>query len=353
MTTANGSVKKKMTSTSLAIIALNVGDGDSILVRFPAKYGNKNSCAVVDCCNSKKTIAALEDLNIDHIPFLCVTHPHYDHNKGVKSLIKWCLKNEVKIDEFWDSGFRHVSKTHYDIIQLLRENPDIKVIQPTSGFETTINRVRILVLSPSIYLKNRYDTFGTNINNASIVLKLDYPPKDIAPYYLDSKTASENDLAESERIKQNTVILGGDAQFDAWARITQEFPELISTNNRAALIDPSVKKHKPLKCQVLKIPHHMSKHGISLEVVETLRPTHSLVSCGRSSRHKFPHELADLAVMDIVSKENKKKGKFGIYYTGHRNKKKSSGTLVAILQGGSSRPVIYGLGEKVFQDAPL
>ena len=342
-----------ITPASLAVVVLNVGDGDAILVRFPTKYGNKTACAVVDCYNAKKTIAALKDLNVEYIPFICITHPHYDHNKGIKKLIQWCQKNNIVIDQLWDSGFRHVSKTHYDIIQLLRESPDIKVIRPTSGFETIINRVKVLVLSPSIYLKNRYDTFGTNINNASIVLKLEYPPKDIAPYYLDSDKASEKDLSENERMKQNTIILGADAQFDAWARITQEFPELQRTSNRGQLIDPKVRKHAPLRSQVLKIPHHMSKHGISLEVVETIRPNHSLVSCGYPSKHKFPHELAVLAVKDIVSKEKKKKKEFGIYYTSHRDPKKSSGTIVTILNGGKSRPKVCSLGEKVSENAPL
>jgi beta-lactamase superfamily II metal-dependent hydrolase len=341
-------VKRNMNKSTLAVITLNVGDGDAIIVRFPPEHGG-NACAVVDCYNADKTIAALEALKPDTIPFICATHPHYDHTRGMKKLLKWCLDNDLAPGQFWDSGFRHVSKTHYDIIKLLQENADkISLVQPTSGYETTINKVRVRVLSPSIHLKNRYDTFGTNINNASIVLKLEYPPKDIAPYYLTSEEASDQDLAENERLKQNTVILGGDAQFDAWARITDEFPELQRTENRGQMINADVIKHRPLRCQVLKVPHHMSKHGISLEVLETLMPRYTIASCDNKSKHGFPHELTVMAVEDI-----RKETDNGMRFTGHRDKNLRSGTVVALFRGSNKRPLLYALGESVDKNAPL
>jgi len=348
-------VKKNMTKTTLAVIVLNVGDGDAIIIKFPDQNGKK-ACAVVDCYNSKKTIAALEVLKPDIIHFICATHPHSDHILGMRALLQWCIDKDLAPKQFWDSGFRHVSKTHYDIIKLLQKHSDkIDVIYPTSGYKTTINKVSVKVLSPSINLKNRYDTFGTNINNASIVLKLEYPPKDIAPYYLSSKEASEEDLAENERLKQNTIILGGDAQFDAWARITDEFPELQRTQNRGQMINSDVIKHRPLRCQVLKVPHHMSKHGISLEVLETLMPRYSIASCANKSEYKFPHELTVMAAKDIRKTKEKDDG---IRYTGHRDKKLRSGTVVALLRGSNSKgkvskPLVYALGEPVGKNAPL
>jgi len=342
-------IKKNMTKSTLAVIVLNVGDGDAIIVRFPPEHG-KRACAVVDCYDADKTIAALEALQPEEIPFICATHPHYDHTRGMTKLIKWCVEKDLAPNQFWDSGFRHVSKTHYDIIKLLQEHSGkIDVIYPTSGYETTINKVSVKVLSPSIRLKNRYDTFGTNINNASIVMKLEYPPKDIAPYYLSSDEASEKDLAENERLKQNTVILGGDAQFDAWARITDEFPELQRTQNRGQMINAEVIKHRPLRCQVLKVPHHMSKHGISLEVMETLLPRYTVASCANKSKHGFPHELTVMAVEDI---RRKKKDK-GIRFTGHPDKSLRSGTVVALLRGRNTKPLLYALGEPARKNAPL
>jgi len=341
-------IMKNMKEDTLSLVVLNVGDGDSIIIRFPPKYGKK-ACAVVDCYNAKKTIAALEAFQPETIPFVCATHPHYDHTKGLAEVIEWCIKEDILVEQFWDSGFRHVSKTHYNLIGLLRDNPDIKVVYPTSGFEVTVNRVNVRVLSPSILLKNRYDTFGTNINNASIVLKLEYPPKDIAPYYLSAQDATEKDLAEQERMLQHSIILGGDAQFDAWARVTEEFPQLQRTSNRAQMIDPSVTKHRPLHCQVLKVPHHMSKHGISLEVLEILRPKYTIASCSDKSSHGFPHELTVMAVEDIVKKNKDKVMRF----TGHPDKSKRSGSIVALFKEKNMSPLVYSLGESVSKNAPL
>lgn len=341
-------LKKNMSENYMALIALNVGDGDAIIIKFP-KVDGKKVCAVVDCYNADKTIAALKKLKPDYIRFICASHPHYDHNKGLKELIEWCDSEGIKIKEFWDSGFRHVSKTHYNLINLLQGTSLINLVYPTSGYECTVGKVGVKVLSPSIHLKNRYDTFGININNASIVLKIEYPHKNIAKWFLSKKNASENDLIEEDRLAQNTLILGGDAQFDAWAKITDEFPKLIRTENRGQMIDPDLIKHNPLKCQVLKVPHHMSKHGISLEVLEIIKPIYTIASCSNSSKHGFPHELTVMAVEDI----HKKKKDKGMRFTGHREKIKRSGTIVAIFKGGSKRPLVYKLGEMVSQNAPL
>ncbi|HPQ69002.1 MAG TPA: hypothetical protein PKW95_07720 [bacterium] len=347
-------IKECLTSEALCLITLNVGDGDSLVVRFPPAHSeSKNGGAkkiigaVIDCNNADKTIDALRKLKIDELAFVCATHPHADHTIGLKGVIQWCLQNNVKIHQFWDSGFRHVSKIHYDLIKLLNENSEIKFVRPTSGYETIINMVRVQVLSPSILLKNRYDTFGTNINNASIVIKLEYPTTDIAEPF--GKKPTQKDLEEKNisgynPLKQNTIILGGDAQFDAWARVTEEFPELVKTSNRGQLIDPDAMTYRPLRCQVLKVPHHMSKHGISLEVLETIKPGAALASCADKSKHGFPHQITVLAAEDIKKK---------VYYTGHHQADLRSGTLVTVVKGDGGKPKIFALGEPAASPAPL
>ena len=341
-------IRKNLKNNTLAVITLNVGDGDSIIVRFPQKQGEDVVCAVIDCYNGDKTYEALLSLGAKKIKFICATHPHSDHTLGIKNLIESCLSSGIEIEQFWDSGFRHVSKIHYDLIRLLQAHPEIDVIFPTSGYETVVRKVRIQVLSPSIQLKNRYDTFGTNINNASIVMKLEYPPKDIAPYYHTSDAEFENRRAEDPKYRQHSMILAGDAQFDAWARITDEFPELIKTANRGQMIDTGSIKHTPLRCQVLKVPHHMSKHGISLEVLETLRPRYVITSCSNRSRHGFPHELTVMAVNDV-----RRTQKDVMWFTGHPDADKRGGSIVTLFDPDRVRPKIYALGEPASKSAPL
>ncbi|MCP4671678.1 MAG: MBL fold metallo-hydrolase [Desulfobacula sp.] len=341
-------IKKNLKNNTMSLITLNVGDGDAIIIRFPKQRGEDVSCAVIDCYNAKKTYGALKSLGAKKIHFICATHPHSDHTLGMKKLIETCLADGIEIKQFWDSGFRHVSKIHYNLVRLLQKHPEINVIFPTSGYETIINKVRVQVLSPSIQLKNRYDTFGTNINNASIVLKFEYPPKDIAPYYQTSDNNFDKFQAHEHKLKQHSIILGGDAQFDAWARITEDFPELKKTGNRGQMIDPDTIEHKPLRCQVLKIPHHMSKHGISLEVLEALHPRYTITSCANKSRHGFPHELTVMAVNDVRRKE-----KNVMWFTGHHMADKRAGSIVTLFNPKRVRPLIYGLGEPASKTAPL
>ena len=115
------------------------------------------------------------------------------------------------------------------------------------------------------------------------------------------------------------------------------------------MINPDIIEHRPLRCQVLKVPHHMSKHGISLEVLETLNPRYTITSCSNQSKHGFPHELTVMAVEDI----RKKKKDDGMRFTGHRDVEKRFGTIVALFCEKARRPLIYGLGESVSKPAPF
>lgn len=339
-----------LTDDKLAVFVLNVGHGDSIIIRFPTLDGTVVS-AVVDCYKYAKTIDAIERLNTGRIAFMCATHPHSDHMRGFENLIEWCRNTaNIDVDQFWDSGFRHVSGYHYDLIRCLQQHPEIAFLRLASGFEMTVNNVRISVLAPSIRLKNKYDTFGTEINNASIVLKLEYPAKDVAKYFETLGTFTDEDLAEEEKIQQNTMILGGDAQFDSWAHLVQEFPQQTryKGDNRGQLIpwkSWTEVTHTPIFSQVLKVPHHMSKNGISYEVLNNIRPKYAVVSCSNNHLHNCPHQLT-IDAADEVS---------GCYtfFTGNRSTPLRSGTIAVLFSGDGQEPELYRMGETVNQDAPI
>ena len=113
-----------------------------------------------------------------------------------------------KIEQFWDSGFRHSIDTWYNLIKYLKEDQGRCRFHKTeaSGLTITIAGVEITGdCSVDILPRNRYDTWGVNINNASIVLKLTYGEK--------------------------SIVLGGDAQWDSWGKITEEFPNYEKTTN--------------------------------------------------------------------------------------------------------------------------
>jgi beta-lactamase superfamily II metal-dependent hydrolase len=334
-----------LTDDKLAIFMLNVGHGDSLIVRFPIVNGEV-TCGLIDCFMGEKVEQALADLGTNKIAFMCATHPHFDHISGFKRIIKWARDEQnIPVAQFWDNGFRHVSGTHYSLIRCLQEHPEISFLRVTSGFEVTVNGVRVLVLAPSIRLKNRYDTFGTNINNSSIVLKLEYPAKDVAQYYAKPKVIGDEELAEEEKLKQSTAILAGDAQFESWAHAVQEFPQLSRSKvlNRGRLIRNVT--HKPFHCQLIKIPHHMSKNGISYEILYHMNPKMALVSSSDTHKHKCPHQLTVDATEELDGCE--------IAYTGNLDPALRSGSVAALLDKSGSKPKVFEMCETKEENAPI
>ena len=257
-------------SSTLSIHVLNVGDGDSIVVELPEENGI-HTHLVIDCYRADKTIKYLEALQATKLRLMVATHPHYDHIAGLKRVLK-AFTTPKEVEQFWDCGFRHNSNTWNQLIDYVRSQWELLFVRPTSGFSVRLAGVDITVLAPSIYLRNRYDTYGVNINNSSIVLKLTYG--------------------------KHSVILAGDAQWDSWSKMTEEYPHFEKTENPDQLIQVG-SEFLPLKCSVLKVAHHGSKHGTALEAIERLKPNKAIISCASNSRYKFPHSLATEALKDL------------------------------------------------------
>lgn len=288
----------------LVIHVLNVGFGDDILIGLPADDTGKRSYGLVDCKDAEKTRGYLNKLMPNpsertRLAFICATHPHQDHIKGIKSLLTDTTYRPL---EFWDSGFRHNSRTYRGILETLATK-DIKMTRVSSGMEWYYGRVRITVLSPSVALRNKYATYGVDMNNASIVLRLEHHSEDVL--LMCSKEYTGRVSLEAERAAgRSVVILAGDAEFDSWAQISEEYPRL----ERTSAHDPLVKKMiNHLACAVVKVAHHGSMHSAPLDIYEKMKPEVAVVSteqrvstkqaAGRTlTRGLFPHQSATIAL---------------------------------------------------------
>lgn len=263
----------KLRDDTLSLHVLNIGNGDSLVVELPKEANQPTrSHLIVDCFNADKTLDYLNKLGAQDIKLVVATHPHEDHILGLKEVME---NYPNSIGQFWDSGFRHNIDAWYELIEYIKNRKNITFIRPTSGMTLLVAGVEITVVAPSIYLRNRYDTFGVNINNASIVLKLTYAGK--------------------------TMILGGDAQWDSWGKITEEFPHYEKTTNPTQNIQLE-ETFNPLECVFLKASHHGSKHGTSLEAIERLGVNNAAISCAKDSQYGHPDALAIDAFKDIKSK---------------------------------------------------
>jgi hypothetical protein len=100
------------------------------------------------------------------------------------------------------------------------------------------------------------------------------------------------------------VILAGDAEFDSWSHISQEFPKL----ERQPGHDPHVKRMvNYLACGVIKVAHHGSMHSSPLDVYEKMAPELAIISSeqklgkkttaqGKLERYLFPHDSTIVAL---------------------------------------------------------
>jgi len=322
---------------------LNVGFGDNILVEFPVDKTGKRSYGLVDCRNFKKTKQYLDKLmNIrpgrPKLEFVCATHPHLDHISGINPFLK---DEKYRPKEFWDSGFRHKSQTYIRILQSLLLQ-GIRLIRVSSGLEWYFGKVQVTALAPSIRLRNKYATYGVDMNNASIVLRFEHHVEDLM--LVRSREYEGSVSLEAERqAGRSVVILAGDAEYDSWSHITEEFPRLERTEAHKPLVKKMVNY---LACSALKVSHHGSMHSAPLDVYEKMMPETAVVSTKQEESTKqmdgvvltrglFPHRLTITALEEcgaqILTTD-------GSYESEKESPPKKPGSIVIVVPpGGKSR----------------
>lgn len=285
---------------------LNVGFGDNIIIEFPEKNGYR-SYGLVDCFLHEKTKKYLDKLATlrtakKQLKFICATHPHKDHIMGIKKFIDDPVYRPL---EFWDSGFRHKSGLYLEILDSINTH-DVKMVRVSSGMEWYFDKVQISALSPSIRLRNRYATYGVDMNNASIVLRIEHHSKDYVLIQSQEYKTNEGKLAE-RRAGRSVVILSGDAEYDSWSYITDEFPRREKPNEHNPLVTKMI---NPISCAVIKVAHHGSMHSTPLDVYEKMKPEVAIISTKQLFKEKnsgpvplnrpmFPHSTSKSSLEEV------------------------------------------------------
>jgi beta-lactamase superfamily II metal-dependent hydrolase len=352
---------------TLVYIVLNVGDGDCQLILLPADETGQRRLIVVDAIAAKKLVKLIDACdahqllgpNGPELELVVATHPHADHIRGIPTVLD---TYQASRPEVWDSGYRHASGMFMDIMDRVARY-DLRRTVVSGGMSRTIAKARVSVLAPSVALQRQFDTYGVNVNDASVSLKIDYPATQVLKD-LDGQTGRTKLTYINQKIG-NTLILGADAQMRSWAQVLVDFPQLgpVSTPVTTAL--QLTGGTNPLRADVFKIPHHGSKHGLTLELVEAVNPSISIVSSGRSGgKYEFPHEVAMAQLREAVNARSSTPGQAHddddaliLAYTGSVLSGPAGTTgpagSVCVLCPLAGRPTVWRLMDDVTQDIDL
>jgi beta-lactamase superfamily II metal-dependent hydrolase len=142
---------------------LNVGCGNMVAILFP-----NGKTMVVDCNlfkdNSDAIIAFLKNKGVNKIDVFLNTHRDSDHLRGIKE-----LNAKIPITEIWDNEVSgSTDADEYQDYMILRRNKINATKRPFTYNDKFCNNV---VLQ---YINANYDDVNYDINDTSIVIKIDY-----------------------------------------------------------------------------------------------------------------------------------------------------------------------------------
>jgi hypothetical protein len=316
--------------TAMFYFLLNVGDGDTQLLLLPARSETEHRrVIVVDAGTTRKLPALLDRLAAEGLvppprggdqvcALVVATHPHDDHIEGMAELLS--TYGSAGIADFWEPGY-HAPTGAFAEMMVAVEEERIRHGEPTAGTTLYVDGTKITVLAPSVHLRTAYDSYGVDCNDASIVLRVEFPAVRIATQRQRDGRESRMDLRLP---KPWSLILGADAQTRSWSHTATEFPQLHRGQNAALYRGLAEARGRDyLAAEILKVSHHASKHGINTELIERIRPQVTLISSvGGGGRYGFPHALATQAIAEALAPTARSgsmppvDADLGIHYTG-------------------------------------
>ena len=273
---------------ALVHFLLNVGDGDSqVLLLPPGGTDGDRRVVIVDVATQRKVprlLAALHEAGllpppgtVGQVALLVATHPHFDHIGGMSELVDVLGRGSGCIEQFWDPGFYSPNPSFHELMRRLEDDPRIRRLQPTSGATLFLDAVRLTVLGPGVALRMRFDTYGMQVNDASLTLMVEFPATRIYAEAASDRPGEVNRRLTTRRSRR--LLLGADAQFTSWVQTTSDFPDLHDHGNPLLHKELRTAVGKdPLRADVFKLSHHASKNGVNVELLSRVQARATLVS---------------------------------------------------------------------------
>lgn len=352
----------------LVYFLLNVGDADCQLILMPAEADaageSYRRAIVVDVGRTGKLPPLVEALRAspsDHVmlrrtpgpgtfPIVVGTHPHDDHLRGMPEFFG---RYGEEVGEYWDPGYYFTGSAYVETMAALEDASRwIQYAQPTSGLTRFVGPLKLVVLSPSIGLRNRFDSYGVTPNNASVSLKIEFP---------SARVEQRDEERRYLRIRRpQALILGADAQTLSWAQVVLDFPELRPQDSPVAKYLRMALGANPLSASIFKVAHHGSKHGVNLELLELIDPDVSLVSSvGGGGKYNFPHRVSLEAIREGLQATTsgqlrKRDWDLGLHYTCALDTDRVAlGSIAVVLSPSGRKRHIWRFGDHTDQELDL
>lgn len=221
-------------STQAMIYYLDVGQGDSELIRLP---GGEN--VLIDTGTGEtadKLVSLLQELGVKRVDHLIATHPHEDHIGGMESVVRKIPVGKIYMPKVADKQIP-TTRTYEGLIDAISDKK-MKITQAKAGMTIPLSgQAKLELLAPN---GTQYD----DLNNYSVVAKLTYG--------------------------QKTFLFTGDAE-----KLSEK--EMLN-------------KNYDLKCDVLKCGHHGSSSSTSAAFLKAVSPQFAVISCGLNNDYGHPNK---------------------------------------------------------------
>jgi competence protein ComEC len=226
----------------LVITMIDVGQGDSILLRYPDGYTmliDGGPASPSFDAGSRTIVPYLRASGIRHIDSVVVSHPHTDHYGGLPAIV-----GAVSIGEIINGGVEPESR-YYQYWRRVAAEHGVPVRAVSSG-DTLFDHdpVKVFFLHPDPAFAHNPPSHGAN--NASVVMKLVY--------------------------RDFSLLLTGDAEEEA---------------ERAIMI-----RDGNIRSTILKAGHHGSRTSSTPAFMEAVNPEAVIISVG--VRNKFRHPAPEV-----------------------------------------------------------
>jgi len=231
----------RFNDNKLHVVFCDVGQGDGILIRTAS---GKNF--LIDAGPDEKIIGCLER----HMPFwerkitlAFLSHPHLDHF----------------------AGFNHVFK-RYNLLSFAAEDLNNKSAS-FQGLLSQLNdkklRIQYLYSGDAFKIKD-----GTRFSVLA-------PTKD----FID-RTSPNGQIGENGEFA-SLIILVSYGSFRA----------VFTGDSQAFELNQAISDNSIQGTKILEVPHHGSKTGLSIEILDRLRPDYAIISVGAHNRYGHPNKF--------------------------------------------------------------